>query len=97
MTGEDTAVFVSLKNESALVVAAPRSMPITPCTSYTEEAPAVCVTGYSVRLYALLVTVPGLADDVIVARLTTVPLPQPDTVHSLAFRLIVATDAAGVV
>src|ERR1700719_4423474 len=30
------------------------------------------------------------------AKLITVPLPQPETVHSFAFRVIVAVDAIGV-
>jgi hypothetical protein len=47
-------------------------------------------------LKALFVTVPGFAPDVIVTRFTTVPVAQPETVHSLAFRFIVAVEAAGV-
>src|SRR5712664_2281454 len=90
------AVFTSLKKESADEFKAPRSIPIIPCASYADEAPAVCVVERRERSQALFVTEPGFALEVMVASEITVPLPQPDTVQSLALRVTVATEAAGV-
>ena len=90
------AVFVSENVETAAVVVAARSIGIDPCASNAAEAPAVCVVTSPNRSAELFVIVPAFAVDVMLMGVMTVPLPQPETVQNLNFRVMVATEAAGV-
>ena len=82
----DAAVFVSLYTESATEDTAPISIASGPCTSNAPLVPVVDVAAFRLMFQGLFVAA-TVAAVVIEAKVTTVPDPHPDTVHSFALKV----------